>query len=86
MTIFLIGEPWWMLYLLLLNILNPLDLCLQLVPILCNGRTEVKEHCIFPAVSEFPILNYLIALEPFSERDIFVCVSGIPDCIRNFYQ
>ena len=107
-TIFLlIGEPWWMLYLLLLS--NSFDPCVQLAqykilqaihyttfirkvinrpailtPVcsetvyLCYVRTGVKEHYVFLLLSEFPIL---IVLEPFLERDIFVCAPRIPDCI-----
>ena len=35
--------------------------------------------CMFAAVFEFPIF---IAWEPFSETDIFVCASRIPDSIN----
>ena len=53
---------------------------MQLASILCNGRTWVKSALgEFAAISGCPIF---IAWEPFSETDIFVCVSRIPDSIK----
>ena len=47
---------------------------------LCNGQKWVKRALSeFAAVSDFPVF---IALEAFSEINVFVCVSGIPDSIN----
>ena len=46
--------------------------CLHLAPILCNGKTWVKND----------LVSFLISLKPFSETDIVVCASGIPDHIK----
>ena len=56
---------------------SPFDPRVQLTSTLCVGQTWVK--CVFAAAFEFPIV---IAWEPFSETNIFVCASGKPDIIK----
>ena len=58
-------------------IYKPFDPCVQLAPILCNRWTGITGHYVFL------LLCILIAWEPFSETDMFVCPSGIPDSIKS---